>query len=1376
LVTEQRRRRFSTPSPQPTTSTAQLIETLRRLRSARLVNLGTESLNAPAPAPIPAPAPPALPEQGGGNPILGVLQSIFNFGPSLPEAVRSPITGALGTASDAISFIDQPFAAASSAIGVPSPFSSALGPLSAIPGVPDVPIPGVSETEASPLARKELVKFLTGGQGLGETRQNLQNIQQAKPTGERIASELAGPFGLAEAAIPLGPLAKVAKLTKLIPARTVALPAQTRNIGTTQALTTALRGGPRLPKTVTTPAQTLSVSTSGIPPVVVARQFPNIHELAEDPEILRQLHAGGVWRATEGLPTPLKKALRAPFHIINRNAIIDPDDVVAKFEAIHDWMAAVVPDAGSTTALRVRALGDPADLFRLDTKNVSLLPEFGGRTFNEIAENLTALRPRLTPQQNAWFDNFGKLVDEMNDYLISQGIPRDALFKGTQLDYFPRIYKMFKDIELRQGLGRLGSVPFYEKFRAYEFIEDAIQAGFVVSNPMEAIELLFTSMYKQVADKRLVDILRPYGFTINQRIDQKILQTTVDAQRRLDGVRQASTFVRTFSTKGIERAPRPTAQLAGRTLAEDHAPDLMRRLDEINAMTRIADRRTAFKNLRSDTAKQLDAARKYSQAARKEAAQAREVAKARGFMGETQFPGTGVGGRIFTPESLADHINPEGLINDFKTIPDAQLKELRQILAGPTKDWLDSAQSIASVSRTLQAGTDLGVGTIHLLPIMLTRPTVWAKAMETSLLAMRDPAVMAKLIDDHWETVQKLIRFNQFHGGGSEYVEALQKGGILYRGARKIPGVAGERVAGLLQSFEAQFNGALIASKILLWEAMEPMFLRAGPEALNDLASHIAKMTGTMSMANMGIRPGTRKVLGGLLMFAPRYRMAVYGLMTDMFRGGVRGGLAREQMGKMMAGGLILYAAMAHRLDQPMNLDPSKGNFLTFKVGESNIGFGSAFVSVARFTASFLKQAIQDPMAAVRIDRRDNRLQRFLRGQLSPTSGMGVDVATGRNFIGDPTTSSFPGFFSNVVLENILPFYVSGMADYPRPGWSSVPAEFGGLRSFPVSLYERARDQADVLAMKEQGVRYRDMGRTDQIEFENAHPAIQAQFQEANVVWEARGFGLSQQFSAYRNRINSFMETTYEPRIEQLMAMFEKRLGDPGQGDRLRDGLRDIGFLLGKEYERLNREFPDVALALEEQGSDPNANIEDLAYFEYIRNVVVADFEIVDPLTGIPTGEFDFQRREQVEGEFLQKYGQTVYDEVQRRRLASTQTPILLLELQQGRDFLKKYWEVGETILDSAGRSDLQGQLRAFKKANSEQQAEMAALEPMLRQVRTAATRARQQFRAAHADVDAFLLRWDYPGRLQHSDNLARDIEDIQRTPVFLGNGQASGT
>jgi hypothetical protein len=196
-------------------------------------------------------------------------------------------------------------------------------------------------------------------------------------------------------------------------------------------------------------------------------------------------------------------------------------------------------------------------------------------------------------------------------------------------------------------------------------------------------------------------------------------------------------------------------------------------------------------------------------------------------------------------------------------------------------------------------------------------------------------------------------------------------------------GRGGAAVAG---KFETQFDAFLLAAKIHMWEAMEPVAKSAAlsrglafvPE--EELANQVAKLTGSMNMNNLGMSPTLQQAAGGFMMFAPKYRLATYGLMADIAKGSVRGDIARSALGKMAAGGMLMYLAVGYALKQTPNLDPRKGSFLTYEIAGRNIGFGSAWVSTIRFLANASSQALTEPDQLITAWKRDSKLNQFVRG------------------------------------------------------------------------------------------------------------------------------------------------------------------------------------------------------------------------------------------------------------------------------------------------------------------------------------------------------------------------------------------------------------
>ena len=1253
---------------------------------------------------------------------MGRLANIFTDPFNVPEFSESILSkDILPKVGEYVRHIQQPVAAASSAIPHPLEFlPEHIRKWTNIPGtVPE------RELEARRGIRGELGQLIRGEKGFRETSQALGELQRTRPGFQQLSSEIFSPLGLAESAIPIGKIASIGG----------------KIAGPTIRTRVGVAAVPRLPDT------------------------GSLIKLANDPK-LSELYAS-------------KPGAMKALHALRPGAIGDVEDVVYQFAVARDVGTEIVADSANMMTLQVLKMGNPKNVFSLADDFTSNAPGLEGRFFNDIVQNANekGTREALTPEMTTWFDNFKQNTDAMKKYLVDEGVqPEDWLLESGPGNYFPNVWATLNDIKLVQTGGKaLGAKQFYEKTRFYEEALDALKEGFRPADPMASVALLYQSMYKQVLDKKLIDILKPYSKTIKERMDPSIIHYQRDIRAKAESLQALQAQLPKIGLQIRRlRAGRP---FAGRATIEKYAPDLLEDFDAALRTRKPHTRERAWRNLEAKLTTRLDEAQKNKANVDTAYKRAKARAGARRHLGEVQFPMTGLSGRIFSVDDILHVSNPEVALTDLTSLNRAQIQELSKLMRTQTKGFLDTVQDISSMSRSLQAGLDLGVMAIHGAPLALTQPALWAKTTGKSLQLMTDPTILAKEVDLHWDTVLKLLERNQLHGGGSEYVQGLGKAGLLQKGAtwvgeRNVPGAkpTSKAVVATLNAVEAQFNGFLTLGKIYLWEALEPTALRQvnKAKALDDLASHVSKFFGTISMANMGFAPTSRKLMGTFMMFAPRYRMAVYGLMADVLRPGYKGDLARKSMGKMMATGLLTYSAIAARLGQTPNLDPTSSKFLTLQIGNDNIGIGSAFVSTARFATGFLKQAIEDPEAAVRIDRRDNKLQRFVRGQISPISGTAWDVISGRDYIGDPTTGSALDFTSNVVAQRLMPFWMSGFADQPRPGILSAFSEFGGLRSFPVSLYERAIQTADVYAHQQGDISYRDMNRLEQDKLRKAHPDVQDMMDENNQIWEAREVGLSAKMADYRNEAREYRDNIYNKELETAMAAFQKQTISPKE---FRQKVKELGAGLGSQYNNLEKRYPEVIEAFNEESQNPDAHLEDIAYNEYISTVIAGNFEVTDPESQF-YGQFDFDKRRDTQEFFQQKWGNDIWSYVQARLDNSRERKPLMRELYEGRQALEAYWRIGDLMLEKMDRADLVPEWKLYLRMRTFEQEEYAEDSPgtarLFKEIASAQSKAREIHRERNPDIEAFLFRWGYIDKLRNLNNLAKEPIDIARTPILL--------
>ena len=1171
----------------------------------------------------------------------------------------------------------------------------------------------------------------------------LTKAQLERPLPLQMVSEAVSPVGLAEMAIPYGKVVKAIK-----PVSTVI------KIGTKES--DVARRVMELP-----PVETLLEMVSS---------------------------TGGIQR---------KPGIKQVVGIVSPNAVANVSDPVWKVEALSKLIPEVVADAATAQQALILRRGPANRLFEVFREGTRVQRLFGAFKkqvpgpvkyrairkatgakevvdFTEIAQ--FPERFALNPAQMGWLDDFQESTMNLMNYAIATGAVEDTILTKNMVKgrYFPNFWKFF-DGELMDDLTgvkpSLAVKQNFEKSRFYEEARDAVARGFNGGDPDEAVAILYRSIYKRIGDKHLEDMVRPLGNTIDDRTGDHIVKAAFAANKRRLGVLRAQGIINLVSAAAvgpgrvITRGPRKGTlvrkSFKGRTEAEREAPELMEAFWKASVLGGPA-RKKAFKELKAQAEALKTQATKQAKEIRASKARARRAAQPR--QSELQLPMSGISDVVFTAKEDLKRIIGKAdefgkLKGDIKSVLSReQLKRLQAVLKPQSGKFEAAVSGVAAVSaaaRTSMAALDMGVGLIHGLPTLFTKPDIWARSTAVSLATWLDPAVQARFIDQHWDTYQKLLSRNGVHGGGSEYVEALRQGGILQQltskgGKLPVVGPIARGAENYLTRTERQFNGFILSAKMLLYEALEPVALRKGGEAaLDDLVGHVGKMTGTVSMANMGTSATVREALGGFVLFAPRYRMAVYGLMKDVLDvKSFRGELARNAMGKMMAGGLIMYSVMAAKAKQTPKLDPRKADFLTLKIGGANIGFGSGFVSLARFAAGMIAGPEDDWKldAGVIGGHVLEKTGRFVRGQAAPTTGVGWDIASGRNYIGEPTVGAIGGL-KNSIAEHTVPFFLQGLMDSPRPGWQGMAAEFGGMRAFPVSSYERAVDAADVHSQVAYGQNYRELNRLQQETIRRDNAGVQAMFDESNRIWIERG--RANEITLYREAQKEVRDI-YDEEVSKKIALLVANT--PGfDAEQFRKSVSSANAYMRLAYGRLEEDHPEAVEALQEEFQNPDAHIEDIAYTNYVSMVVAGDFE--DPETGV----FDFRARERAKAGWRELYGENIWGYVQKRRNLKVEP--LLQQLYEGRDRYRPYYEVGELILRQMGAGELVERWQEYVKARGIDKEEIELENPLFKQVKRAQSRARRMMREQNAELDAFLYRWQYTDTLVHPANEGRERE-----------------
>ena len=807
-------------------------------------------------------------------------------------------------------------------------------------------------------------------------------------------------------------------------------------------------------------------------------------------------------------------------------------------------------------------------------------------------------------------------------------------------------------------------------------------------------------------------------------------------------------------------------------------------------------------------------------------------------------------------------------LTNLKNIDPKVKAELKNLLNDSGSMWVtEKANLISGFMRTLGSGFDAGAPLIHGVLMLFTDPRRWAKSVAIANDALLTGEGKAKYYMENLDIVNEMQRNNAISVGDAEFLESLSGGGYLGRGletlskgvgpeqAKAASRVFGRGAKGLASRFGNHFDTFLFASRVEMYKALRGSVLedaaaiatkrarKAGTlnpsgtlgrasdseeqKALGALAEHINKMFGTLETANTGLKNSTRKTLGAWVTYAPRYRLASYAMMFDFTKRGYRGTLARDRLSNFLTSGLLWYSYTCHMLNQEPKLDPSRGDFMSIKVGGQDLAIGSVWISTARLFGNVMAGTINRAVplgmeGTYDWEWLDNPLSRFMRSQISPLSGTVLDIVTGKNFVGAPLDENL-GSFETVargVGGHLLPFWLSGFFSHAPIGkgaafneltkgdplgldrsedekteenWAlgafgAAGAEFGGLRTYPASTHEKtielANDEINIMIDKgELVVPESQFGVSGNVHWNDLNPIQKGMVRQRNPVLNDMFLKNKEIFAGQRGEeldlyfYNvSSVGNKYKNEIYEAAEKFEQ--SDPMDANApavYRKAIQDAGARVGARYKDLRdglteEAITDMEAQLEEKRTDPDADFYDLAFFDYIEQVVAPDFETTD-------GDYDHRGAAVALGDFLYRWtgsqdgiinGQMhpAYQYIQQRR--SYWWPDTMVELKLGQEAMTPYWSVPDNILQSLGMAENITTYDQYKNASPARQREMEVMYPWIPVLNRATTTARKNLRMLNPSLDHFLLRWGYARTAEHPFNIGQPLSNFIKEPVTV--------
>ena len=704
----------------------------------------------------------------------------------------------------------------------------------------------------------------------------------------------------------------------------------------------------------------------------------------------------------------------------------------------------------------------------------------------------------------------------------------------------------------------------------------------------------------------------------------------------------------------------------------------------------------------------------------------------------------------------------------------------RNILKGVTEQQRANAfvRGLATANVTARLGLtgfDFGAGMIQGLALLATNPRGWARSQMQALETLKDGKAYSAYIRKHNDTVMEMAK----HGGSlnvDEFVEAYQSIDVAKQVFGRL-GKPGELLqAGSKRAGQA-FTAFSLAARVELYESMRPMALKAARKktnpgmpfdedaALRDLVEHVSKLTGVSDQAKLGINTA-RSDWERALIFAPRYLRATTGMVADVFQGGMRGTLARDSMGKLLAGGTLMYYGLALSMGQEPKLDPTKGDFLTVDVNGTRVGFGSAWVAMARQTGKVLTQMQEDvgdtdePNEKLfSLDPKDGILARFIRTKSSPVLGLGWDIAKGRDLMGQPVIAPWDNPISFAMDEGastLLPIWLQGLLPddvdiNPQSTWGGkaalMGAEFGGLRAFPTNFYAQRTVRRDALANVSFGMSWDKLNGTQKKALNNQDEQLKIMNQEVSLLqlestddlWQSQA-----ELSAKTDEIRD----DYEEKVLAASTAFDEMGGK---------AWREIVKNIGRDRRTLMRDTtnPDgnykaaIAAKIDYFERNQSGDAVDIAYQAYVQDIIIGSATDLDDKDLIDVfGNIDYARKDQRERSFAVEWGPKVTEAVKVRLEMGNGLDPMLSRWKQGLDLFGMYWELGDTLAEQRGLTE---QWKEFNESYGSHKDVLKDTVPGLTQLNSFVSKTRTEMRKKNPAMEAWLLQFGYIGSIENA-------------------------
>ncbi len=751
---------------------------------------------------------------------------------------------------------------------------------------------------------------------------------------------------------------------------------------------------------------------------------------------------------------------------------------------------------------------------------ISHLEELGnqGRIFGKVNEDgliatgkLAGQQPNdirsnpgkydLTEEQKQWVERANDIEEAKLDFLKRNGIDINELAFEEGGRYAGRKVwaKVLKDGEVIStasiGSGRIGAKLATEKTRVFKTAKEATEAGYRYLPEDEALFLNVRGAYNRVADKQMSDWLltqvpwRTTGAPEELRMAAVAANTKKRHSQQLLGALNRA-------VRG-ERIPDATIN----AIAGSYPVQAKILKDLIPQIQVGAPTAKTVQNLDQVARGLIETDKSDAQRAVNVRARARERALLLGFE-EAAIPHPAFSGKILTGKGAKE------TAETFRKTFDSGLNEA-----------LMEVNKVNAVSRYFMLAGDASPFAIQLIFLTGENPKIHAKSFGGFTKALFDERFHSSYLAKHKDTIDRHPNLLLTKSGATEFTEATARGGwlsgdsVLLPKAESywkqlaliLPRTIGKVGATVISPFARGFETALDVAGIELAEAYD--YMATTPEATADIDQFINEFRGVTSSARLGVSP-LEQQLETVAVLAPKYNRAIAGLLVDLGRGGIRGKLARRSLTKGITAlsAMAVVISLARGEDQDEILDhfnPNSPSFFTWEIAGQRIGPGSKVRSVIKVLA----QSASNPESLLQFSM-DNPALRFARGNLAPVPGAGIDLITGRTYMGDPTRDGLMSFTKEILAKRLLFIWLQTVllegGDLKGRGVRGVTEFFGG-RAYPEGLWGEVGNLRDKYSKADYNLKYEELNRGQIDKLLRNHPDLKDSEEKARVEGATKG-------------------------------------------------------------------------------------------------------------------------------------------------------------------------------------------------------------------------------------------------------------------------------